>query len=62
MQFEYKSEYFGSHEMDNRKMTPYLNEEGLNRWELVQIIYKFFINKPNEISNYLFVFKRAKLD
>jgi hypothetical protein len=58
MKYEYKTEYFGSHEMDSLQIKGYLNKEGLNRWELVQIITKNYIDKPSEISSYFFVFKR----
>ena len=56
--FEYKFRYFGYHEMNNAKMIDFLNKEGKNGWELVQIIEKPFIDKPNEIANYRFFFKR----
>lgn len=56
--FEYKIKYFGFHEMNSLKMTNYLNKEGKEGWELVQVIEKQSINNPNEVANYRFFFKR----
>jgi hypothetical protein len=59
--FEYKFRYFGFHEMNNSKMIDFLNKEGKDGWELIQIVEKPFIDKPHETANYTFYFKR-KLD
>lgn len=56
--FEYQTRYFGSHEMDDLRMKPFLNEQGQNGWELVQIITMPFIDEPWRIANYTFIFKR----
>lgn len=56
--FEYKIKYFGFHEMNDLKMPDYLNKEGKEGWELVQVLEKQAIDNPNAVANYRFFFKR----
>jgi len=56
--WEYKITGFGAHEMLPYKINQYLDNEGKERWELVQIDTNYMINDPSEVSNYRFYFKR----
>ena len=56
--FEYDTVYFGSHEIKIYNIKSFLNDKGLEGWELVQIIEKPFITEPHLTANYTFYFKR----
>ena len=56
--WEYQTKYFGGHEIKSYKINEYLNYEGKEGWELVDIIIKHMINDPMEVATYTFIFKR----
>jgi len=58
--WEYKKKWFGTHEMNERDFENYLNAEGGEGWELVQIIEGKLINEPTTTCSYNFIFKRVK--
>lgn len=57
--WEYKTKYFGVHELPIYRWTDYLNEEGRDKWELIDVIINKMINS-HEDANYTFIFKRKK--
>jgi hypothetical protein len=59
-EFEYMTRYKGSHEVTELNMAGFLNSQGKDGWELVHMISRPFIDKPWEIANYTFIFKRQK--
>jgi hypothetical protein len=52
--------YFGAHEMPEYKISGYLNNQGLDGWELVHLIRNMMITAPHIVANYTFIFKREK--
>jgi hypothetical protein len=58
--FEYKISFQtkNSFKNGNFDIQNYLNEMGIERWELVHINTMNFIDMPNEVANYTFFFKR----
>ena len=60
MKFEYKTEYFGSHEFAMSRLDKYLNNKGKEGWELVHVMTKKMMHDLSEIATYTFIFKRIK--
>jgi hypothetical protein len=56
--FEYLTAYKGSNDITEQNMSGYLNKMGADRWELVHVISRPFVNNPHLIANYTFIFKR----
>lgn len=56
--FEYQTQYYGSHEINESEFSRYFNQNGLLGWELVQVIIRHMIDEPNRVANYTFIWKR----
>lgn len=56
--FEYKVETFFNHELKQIKTQSYLNEQGQNGWELVNLEIRYATDQPTEINRRRFYFKR----
>lgn len=62
IQYEYKTHYEGSHEVNEINMAEYLNKHGKQGWELVYILANPFVNELWKTANYTFVFKRQVIN
>lgn len=56
--FEYATSYQSCDDVREYEIADYLNQQGENGWELVQIIERPFITEPNKVANRTFIFKR----
>ena len=56
--WEYKTIYKGSHDVDLHNMQQFLNTEGKEGWELVQVISKPNRTDPFYFSSHTFIFKK----
>jgi hypothetical protein len=60
--FEYIERYFGVNDLPVYKIITYLNDMGKEGWELVDLHREYFINEPNRVCNYNFIFKKVALN
>lgn len=58
MKWEYKKMYFNSKDLREFEIQEYLNQEGQDNWELVQMDARGFVNEPHLAASYTFIFKR----
>lgn len=56
--YEYVTSYQSCDDVKEFEIADYLNQQGVNGWELVQIIERNFLDNPIKVANRTFIFKR----
>ena len=60
--YEYATSYQSCDDVKEYKIADYLNQQGVNGWELVQIIERNFLDNPIKVANRTFIFKREIIE